>query len=90
MNTYTLTATDRCVINRFLLSVADEIAFSTNCLRQPLSFEMLEVAFQEVESKAKEKIEKTRSSYITLSYVCQYQIKKLCYLKAKADFTICN
>ncbi len=61
MNTYKLTATDRCVINRFLLSEADKIEFSTNCIRQPLSLEKLEIAFQEVEAKAKERIEKTRS-----------------------------
>ncbi len=60
MNTYKLTATDRCVMNRFLLSVADEIEFSTNCIRQPLSLEKLDIAFREVESKAKERIEKTR------------------------------
>ncbi len=60
MNTYKLTATDRCVVNRFLLLVADEIEFSTNCIRQPLSLEKLDIAFQEVEIKAKERIEKTR------------------------------
>ncbi len=60
MNTYKLTATDRCVINRFLLSEADEIEFSTNCIRQPLSPEMLSLAFEEVERKAEERIAKIR------------------------------
>ncbi len=60
MNTYKLTATDRCVINRFLLLVADEIEFSTICIRQPLSLEKLELAFQETENNAKERIEETR------------------------------
>ena len=61
MNTYKLTATDRRVINKFLLSVADEMEFSTNCIRQPLSLEKLEIAFKEVENKAKKRIEETRS-----------------------------
>ncbi len=64
MNTYKLTATERCVLNRFLLLVADEIEFSTTCIRQPFSFEKLEIAFKEVENKAKERIEKTRSFLI--------------------------
>lgn len=58
MNTYKLTATDRCVINRFLLFVADEMEFSTNCIRQPFSLKKLELAFEEVENNAKERIEK--------------------------------
>ncbi len=64
MNTYKLTPTDRRVINKFLLLVADEMEFSTNCIRQPLSFEKLELAFKEVENESKERIEKTRSLII--------------------------
>ena len=62
MFTYKLTATDRTVLNRFCLQIATKIKFSTNCIRQPLTMELLNNAFSEVEEKTHQEITKLQNN----------------------------
>ena len=62
MNTLSLSATDRTVLNRFCLSIATKIIFSTNCLRQPFNSELLQSAFAEYESKVQQRISKLKNN----------------------------
>lgn len=56
LNTTKLTINDRNTLNKFSLQIATNMKFSTTCLRQPFTMEMLENAFAELEEKYQEQI----------------------------------